>query len=53
MTQLEQEVRNYAFNNDKDLDVSTFKIIMQTITEAVNRHTYKGLFDKCFKERTK
>lgn len=53
MTQLEKEVKNYAFNNDKDLDVSTFKILMQTITEAVNRQTYNGLFDKCFKEQTK
>lgn len=52
MTQLEQDVKNYAFNEKKDLYVATFKVLMQTITEAVNKQTYEGLYDKCFKERS-
>lgn len=53
MTTIEKEIKNYAFLNNVDYDEATYKVMSRHLAETFKNSSFKGLYDKCFKEESK
>lgn len=50
MTALENEIRKYAYIHECDMDMATYRVMIDQINEIQRNRSCKGLYDRFFKE---